>query len=77
MTAIKKLLFLLSAILISVIAFSQNPTDKTVGMADEMRSNGRIYVVVAVMLTILTGLILYLVRLDRKLTKWEKLEKKR
>ena len=76
MTVLKKPLFLLSAILISVIAFSQNPTDKTVGMADEMRSNGRIYVVVAVMLTILTGLILYLVRLDRKISKWEKLEKK-
>ena len=76
MTPIKKLLFLLSAILVSFIAFSQNPIDKTVGMADEMRSNGRIYVVVAVMLTILTGLILYLVRLDRKISKWEKLEKK-
>jgi CcmD family protein len=76
MTTIKKLLFLMSAILISVIAFSQNPPDKTVGMADEMRSNGRIYVVVAVMLTILTGLIIYLVRLDRKISKWEKLENK-
>ena len=37
-----------------------------------MRSNGRIYVVVAVMLTILAGLILYMVRLDRKITKLEK-----
>jgi hypothetical protein len=76
MTAIRKVLFILSAILVSVIAFSQNPTDKTVGMADEMRSNGRIYVVVAVILTILTGLILYVVRLDRKISKWEKLDKK-
>ena len=37
-----------------------------------MRSNGRIYVVAAVMLTILIGLILYLVRLDRKISKLEK-----
>jgi len=37
-----------------------------------MRSNGRIYVVVAVMLTILAGLILYVVRLDKKITKLEK-----
>jgi CcmD family protein len=37
-----------------------------------MRSNGRIYVVVAVMLTILIGLVFYLVRLDRKISKLEK-----
>jgi hypothetical protein len=37
-----------------------------------MRSNGRIYVVVAVMLTILIGLVLYVVRLDRKISKLEK-----
>lgn len=37
-----------------------------------MRSNGRSYVVVAVMLTILAGLILYVVRLDRKISKMEK-----
>ena len=43
----------------------------TVEMADKMRSDGKIYVVIAVILTILTGLILYLVRLDRKITKFE------
>ena len=37
-----------------------------------MRSNGRSYVVVAVMLTILLGLILYIVRLDKKISKLEK-----
>lgn len=41
-------------------------------MADLMRSNGKIYVVIAVMLTILLGLILYLVRIDRKITRLEK-----
>ena len=40
--------------------------------AFEMRHNGKIYVVVAVMLIILMGLILYLIRLDRKITKLEK-----
>jgi hypothetical protein len=45
---------------------------KPVEMADTMRSNGRIYVVVAVVLTILTGLILYVFRLDRKITRLEK-----
>jgi hypothetical protein len=36
-----------------------------------MRSNGKIYVVMAVCLTILTGLIIYLVSIDRKIGKWE------
>ena len=40
--------------------------------AFDMRHNGKIYVVVTVILIILSGLILYLVRLDRKITKLEK-----
>ena len=37
-----------------------------------MRSNGKIYVVIAVIVAIFAGIIIYLVRLDRKLTKLEK-----
>lgn len=44
-----------------------------VEMADQMRSEGKIYVVVAVILTVLTGLILYLLILDRKVNKLEKM----
>lgn len=43
-----------------------------VEMADTMRSNGKIYVVVAVCLLILTGLFIYVLSVDRKLTKLEK-----
>ena len=43
-----------------------------VEMADAMRENGRIYVVVAVVITIFIGLIIYLVRLDKKITNLEK-----
>ena len=43
-----------------------------VPMADAMRSNGKIYVVVAVMLTLLVGLFLYLIRIDRKISRLEK-----
>jgi ABC-type amino acid transport system permease subunit len=46
--------------------------DNTVEMADAMRQNGKIYVVVAVVLTILVGLFLYLFRLDKKLSNIEK-----
>ena len=60
---------LFSLLLTSMISMSQ---EKEVEMADTMRSNGRIYVVEAVMLTILTGLILYVVRVDRKISRLEK-----
>lgn len=40
--------------------------------AYDMRSNGKIYVVVVVVLIIMIGLLSYLVRLDRKITKLEK-----
>jgi tetrahydromethanopterin S-methyltransferase subunit D len=41
-------------------------------MADVMRSNGKIYVVVAVCLTILVGLFIYVFMLDRKISRLEK-----
>ena len=40
--------------------------------AFDMRHNGKIYVVVSVILIIFTGIILYLIRLDRKMTRLEK-----
>ncbi len=44
-------------------------------MADIMRSNGKIYVVVAVLATIFAGIFVYLLMLDRKITKLEKTNK--
>jgi len=41
-------------------------------MAQLMYSNGKIYVVVAVVLTVLFGLFFYLISLDRKISKLEK-----
>jgi len=41
-------------------------------MADTMRSEGKIYVVVAIVLVIFAGLIGYLFILDRKITRIEK-----
>ena len=61
--------------LISISAFtffSLFVKAQDVKMADVMKDNGKIYVVIAVMLTILAGLVLYLIRLDRKLSKLEK-----
>ena len=65
-----KILMLFVAVLFSVIVHGQN-TDAadTDGV---MRSAGKIYVVLAVVLTILAGLIFYVIRLDRKISKLEK-----
>lgn len=43
-----------------------------VEMADALMENGRIYVVVGVLLIILIGLFIYLISIDRKIGKLEK-----
>ena len=45
-------------------------------MADALRANGKIYVVVAVVAVIVTGLLLYLISLDRKVSRLEQQIKK-
>lgn len=60
------------ALLLSASTIYSQTDGNTVDMADMMRSNGRIFVVVAVVVVILIGLILYLVRLDKKISKLEK-----
>lgn len=61
----------ISAILIFSLLFA-NETMANTEMADVMRSNGKIYVVVAVLVIIFTGLFVYLVMVDKKLSKLEK-----
>ena len=61
------LLFFLNIFSITLLA--QYNTSYT---ADVMRGNGKIYVVVAVCLIILFGLILYVFRIDKKIEKLEK-----
>ena len=67
----------LSALLLMQFAgMAQNSmpglASQKVQMADGLRSSGKLYVVVAVLLTILTGLFIYLYRLDKKISKLEK-----
>ena len=45
-------------------------------MADALRANGKIYVVAAVVGLIVAGLLLYLITLDRKVSKLERQIKK-
>lgn len=67
-----KLLLLLTSLMVNLLALAQ---DTSVDMADTMRKEGKIYVVVAIILTIFAGIIFYLVRLDRKISRLEKEEK--
>lgn len=68
---IKVFVISLAAMLFCMPAFCQEPTGP-VEMADGMRQSGKIYVVIAVILTILAGLIFYIIRLDRKISRLEK-----
>ena len=53
------------------LALSAEAQEK-VEMADLLRSNGKIYTVVAVCLTILVGLFVYVFTIDRKISRLEK-----
>ncbi len=69
MKSVVKIMLLLMLLLNTLLLFAQ---DKPVEMADVMRSNGKIYIVVAVCLTILVGLFIYVWNVDRKIGKIEK-----
>ena len=62
----------ITAALLMVTAFTAAAQQAGPEMADTLRSNGKIYVVVTVLATIFAGIIAFLVRLDRKMTRLEK-----
>lgn len=62
---------ILTIVLLSIISLASNAQSVTNTSIDVMRSNGKIYVVVAVVLVILFGLFFYVWRLDKKITKLE------
>lgn len=76
------LLLFLSCWFAGISAYAQDSTGQLrtvdsasvqrIEMADQLRANGKIYVVVTVVVIILLGLILYVTRLDRKITRLEK-----
>lgn len=65
---LKRSYLLLMLLSVNLAVFAQEKVE----MADIMRSNGKIYTVVAVCLTILIGLFLYMFMVDRRLRKVEK-----
>jgi len=74
MNKIYRLLLAIYLLTITTVATAQSGADENekVQMAEVMRSSGKIYVVVAVLMVILAGLFFYLLQLDRKLKRLEK-----
>ena len=68
----KKHLKIFLAALFMMVCFTSNAQNE-VEMADGMRAEGKIYVVVAIILIILGGLVAYLFLLDRKVKKLQDL----
>lgn len=66
MPTLKKPALLIVFALLSVLSIAQD------GSNDIMRSNGKIYVVVAVVTVIMIGIFIYLLNLDRKISRIEK-----
>ncbi|RXK50957.1 CcmD family protein [Aquirufa rosea] len=68
----KKYIITLLFSLTSLLGLAQTDIE----MADKFRADGKIYVVIAVVLVILAGLFIYLISLDRKVSALEKEIKK-
>jgi hypothetical protein len=68
----KKFLIAILLICSGIPMLAQNTQTGGIEMADALRSSGKIYVVVAVLLLIMSGLFVYLAGLDRKIRKFEK-----
>lgn len=66
------LLTAIGFLFIQLCMAQSDPSASTkVEMAEGLRGSGKIYVVVVVLVTILTGIVIYLARLDRRITKLE------
>jgi CcmD family protein len=69
MNKIKRIIYSTMLVMLTVAAQAQTTDTDTAGI---MRSNGKIYVVVAIVVIILLGLFFYVFSLDKKISKLEK-----
>lgn len=60
------------SIILLLLSLSAMAQENAPEMADTFRTDGKIYVVVLVLATIFAGIIAYLIRLERKISKLEK-----
>ncbi|WP_138504657.1 CcmD family protein [Spirosoma lacussanchae] len=63
---------LAALLLLSQLSMAQQPGTDGVEMADQLRADGKIWVVVAVIAAVFAGIIVYLIRLDRQVSQLER-----
>lgn len=68
----KKLISLITLILFVV---QHTSAQQQIEMADAFRADGKIYVVVGILSLVFTGIVLFLIRLEMKVSKLEKEQK--
>jgi len=61
-----------SAVAIAAVAQEAPVVGQDIEMADTLRAEGKIYVVVLTLVSILAGMFVYLIMLDKKVKKLEK-----
>ncbi len=71
MVNVKKIALALMSTFIGVMAMAQEALTASKDKGGFMRSEGKIYVVVAVIVVIVAGLFIYLFNLDRKIKRLE------
>lgn len=67
--------FRFPAALLSLLLLSLTALGQEVEMADQWRADGKIRIVIGVVLIILSGLFIYLIRMDRRLRTLEQKDK--
>lgn len=72
MNTLKKLSAIFSVMLLSTTSLLAQTGSDHVEMADKMREDGKIWVVVAVISIVFIGIVVNMLRLDRKISKVEK-----
>lgn len=71
MNQIKRITIALVLGFMHIVAFAQEAST-TEASNDLMRSNGKIFLVMTIVVVLIVGLLLYLISIDRKISKLEK-----
>jgi uncharacterized membrane protein len=66
---IKKIVFALTFLIFTVMQLN---AQQDIDMADTFRENGKIYVVVGILSIVFSGIIIFLIRLEKKVARLEK-----
>lgn len=73
---IRSILLSFFSLLIVVVTRAQDMASQEPEVTTGMRADQKIYVVIAVLMTVLAGLFIYIWRLDRKISRYEKQDNK-